>query len=1293
MIDYDGSLKENHHSFKTYDVSKQIGAFKITKEDGISYHYAKAVYSYDYVNKSIDKQSGTSVRTVENKQPYAYTWLLTGITGPDFVDRGGGGDKTKPNGYLDENDWGYWVGFSYGMDDGRYDYQWRLPYSGYEGDLQGTHSYSYGKREDTYLKAVYTKTHTALFIIDPRGDARGAAVDGGSTTLSELKYRLMNILLVKNDKVNVADNLPESIHLLSNGPEANDKDVLTISDIARFEADHGIDLFKVHERRVYLEQDYSLVPFTENSYNGKLTLKNVEFFHKGSETSIIPPIKFEYDESGTSMSARLNYLDEETSYLSLDGSFETGDIIKISAANGTSYARTTGSGRVKFLGGDPFSSVANQSVTVTRTKNPPALKNSYDSWGYFKSDYSNPDDSYQNMDFFRQTTKTSAKQTDVWSLRQIKNPIGSAVHVEYESNRYVANGIGSKKLINFKPGYRVKFKDGSNNDVWLGSDEMWSSNDEFAFSRNAYYKVKGEGYSLVQPLEIEFQMRESDAGDILASGFYPGRSIEMIINGIVSGEMEHSGPLKHSFSIKSITENKVVLSPISNYFSSYFNGLFAKSAYSNTHRIVNLFGFISFDIPLQYGGGIRVKALRIEGGINSQKTTYLYEDGVTSYEPFYDSKLYLPEFEEVYDYVSTGFHYSNWYKYENEYQKTLNQNSQLVDILPSPGVVYGTVSTQSYVDNLPFKSKEVRKFITYDESMTTFDQRSSSYSSGRPINQAKINYILKDKSSQVGLLKSHEIVDASTGNALFTTLNDYQTSDVIANKQGFYEEITNEHRRIYDGDIVGDPNSYVHQANTTRVSFLPTVNKKTVQIDHKLGSSSYTQNLSFDFYSGKVTSVYDEDSYGNKYISKSVPAYQFYDQMGLGFNGGKNMLTQEAASYTYLMDKGFNPDSWSNDDEIKQDASELLTANVQSWSQGIPVLESGAAVERGIYDAFHIQDRRRLIGVPYQNNLLGKKLIFKFEGRSIVFEVISWDENIEGYYVWAVGNKSDLTFLNTAGQEGVVSFYENPHRKHQNFGYTGVGQSSSDGRLSASAFSEIPLGTPVAVSEAIGWQKNSEITKYDIYSHALEASDINENYAATCFDSKNERISATVANARYEEFDYENYENTASSITHTGKGALVVAPGTTRTFGLDLPSKTSTLSAWVHKDQASNFEMRLTYEGATIGSASIDPQKRSGDWYLVEMNTEFSGPVSLNFKNNGSGTLYVDDFRFHPIDATMTSYVYNEWGELTHILDANNLYTEYAYDAMGRLQSVTRETLSHGPVKVSDVQIHYANQE
>jgi hypothetical protein len=60
----------------------------------------------------------------------------------------------------------------------------------------------------------------------------------------------------------------------------------------------------------------------------------------------------------------------------------------------------------------------------------------------------------------------------------------------------------------------------------------------------------------------------------------------------------------------------------------------------------------------------------------------------------------------------------------------------------------------------------------------------------------------------------------------------------------------------------------------------------------------------------------------------------------------------------------------------------------------------------------------------------------------------------------------------------------------------------------------------------------------------------------------------------------------------------------------------------------------------------------------------------------------------------MVSYVYNQWDELSHILNSNNLYTEYRYDGMGRLTSTYVETFqegygNYGVAKTKDILYNY----
>src|SRR5690606_5424162 len=65
-------------------------------------------------------------------------------------------------------------------------------------------------------------------------------------------------------------------------------------------------------------------------------------------------------------------------------------------------------------------------------KNPPCNENFYDYWGMFKSDFVNS--GVENLK--RRPSRISQRSTDVWSLRQVKNSIGSITEITYESHTY-----------------------------------------------------------------------------------------------------------------------------------------------------------------------------------------------------------------------------------------------------------------------------------------------------------------------------------------------------------------------------------------------------------------------------------------------------------------------------------------------------------------------------------------------------------------------------------------------------------------------------------------------------------------------------------------------------------------------------------------------------------------------------------------------------------------------------------------------------------------------------------------
>jgi len=191
----------------SYNVTANIGGYTITNEKGISYHYALPVYTANFGQtiqaSSTVVQQGILTRTLTTPAPYAYAWMLTAVTGPDYVD-------CNANGYADGADWGYWVSFDYGKFQANAGY--RTPETGSTTDIDGSTIYSWGSKEIYYLDAISTRTHTALFIKDVRNDGKGTEqmdykslntqTYGSNTFPATNTLKLREVLLIDNVKLN-----------------------------------------------------------------------------------------------------------------------------------------------------------------------------------------------------------------------------------------------------------------------------------------------------------------------------------------------------------------------------------------------------------------------------------------------------------------------------------------------------------------------------------------------------------------------------------------------------------------------------------------------------------------------------------------------------------------------------------------------------------------------------------------------------------------------------------------------------------------------------------------------------------------------------------------------------------------------------------------------------------------------------------------------------------------------------------------------------------------------------------
>ena len=188
-------------------VSKGIGAFKVTTLDGKTYHYSLPVYNYEMFFRSFETETGEDVKFVDkvNTQPFATHWLLTGVTGPDYVD-------TNSNGKLDAEDYGYWVTFDYGK--WTDSFVWKRETASdkesvtqinpsrrgaggceeYNKKLKETTSRVVGIKQIYYLNSVNTRTHSALFVKSLKQDDVGTKY-----SKSSVFHDVDNLLVTNGD--------------------------------------------------------------------------------------------------------------------------------------------------------------------------------------------------------------------------------------------------------------------------------------------------------------------------------------------------------------------------------------------------------------------------------------------------------------------------------------------------------------------------------------------------------------------------------------------------------------------------------------------------------------------------------------------------------------------------------------------------------------------------------------------------------------------------------------------------------------------------------------------------------------------------------------------------------------------------------------------------------------------------------------------------------------------------------------------------------------------------------------
>jgi len=1224
-----------------------IEGYSITNESGVTYHFGLPAYSYgeESYQQKLDQSNGLVFTRLTRSSPYAYTWYLTTVTGPDYVDR-------NANGIADDGDWGYWVDFEYGKSSDNY--VWRNPSEGYQRDEDNQfQNCSIGYKEVYYLNAIRTRTHVALFEKDTRLDGKGASPavftknsNGGHDTdyftsgqfdnSSASSLALKRIYLLNAADENMA------------GTGAGNPNILDKPDV---DAAGRTALEARSIRVIDFNYDYSLCPNTTNSFDigsptvksGKLTLNSVAMRGKGG-ANLLPATQFSYDLTGADVNTQTGVSLSAGSFSTTNGTFQPGDLIMASGTPnvycGMITSVSSSGGTYTYTLADGSYTGSTTTATVFTTKNPPYNKDMYDSWGMYKGDLDLSKLGVYDANKTRRTSTASQNAQDVWSLRNITSALGSQIKLTYESNKYKPTLTETSVAAIINPNFTTT---------------------------------------------VQFDFSDANDFNYILSGLAVGDNINFItidnFFGLNNGFSEYISdsrdiyPAVHVTGINTSTRSILTDASYSALVNAHSQSGSSHSDFLTTMILIGK----SFRKP---GGGMRVKSIALNNNGTRTTTSYSYlspvtgdDSGISSYDP-----NICDEPDHSYDFFITATDIKNFKK---ALYRDMNSLLAISRELPPPAVMYEYATVTHQVQNpdetvprnLPgatqyqfevFRSNMVgRVDIPVASSYGTTTGRTSASTSWGTMTTHDL--ALVKFTGSIGNVK--RVVQYDAGNKILSEtvnhylhdglenlpLSDFMTQYRARLAQFYYQGYLQE--RYSEVKVVSEqgwtPNSQVMSTLSTREEY-PNIQTGQTVTNYVNGMQTTSQNLAFDFYSGAVTQTLETDAYGNNFMTQTAPAYRQFGGMGLMVNTGtnKNMLTQTAASYMWKVDGSNNKLG-------------LVSASVTTWSNGFAALNTDGST--------HIQDGR--------------------------------GEQVSGTYA----------------PNG------NVWRQQSTYNWLPAGQ-TGDGLTPYASFADFNWSNPSSSDSR--WVKNSDVTLYDVYSKALEAKDINGNFAATRMNYGEQKVILSGGPANYYEIAYSGAEDAALSQTnpifvqaadgtvasgtaHTGGSSLLLGTSGKRGFLYSVPIVTSgnggviagrnyEATVWVKPASGTMSGVKLYYSvGGTVkGSSPGTSVKTAGGWTLVNLivnGSDLTSGTTLAVwcqNDNGSVQAYVDDMRFQPLNAATTAYVYDGFsGELTHILDNNNLYTRFEYDASGRLVRTYKEKLNVGEFKTNQYQYNYGTTQ
>lgn len=862
-------------------VENGIGGYQITTSDGKTYHYMLPVYHYEEIQRTILSHKispfDKDYRESRKITPYATHWLLTAITGPDFV-------KNTPEPYPTEGDYGYWVRFDYGKwTDG---YMWRSPYEDYfymtykqDDTKKSMREFSFGRKQLVYLDKIVTRTHTALFVKSVRQDAKGAEIRNIARNKQEpTAYEDTNLFTETNYLSSSTNYYPKenslkldeiilvrNQDLIINNGGTNSGTVRTVKwgnltpgtiSYNMSHLDKVLDKSDLNQDPNIYEKALKVIRFDNNAYElaigtpstendgGRLTLKGLEILGK-SATSFLPKYEFSY----------INKLSE------VDPS-----IIPNSAAD--DY--------IRYHKSENFEDDA-----MYR-----------DSWGYYKG-----------------------KET-AWSLKEIKTPTGGKIKIKYQKDdyyteaftrRYWKNGLDFKITRDGTDAYLIQIREQCNIspqeidfrdyfekgrpvslDLWIGfrhdyeSFLSWNSTCAiFDLRPNTVLPIVTDVQERALTLKIQ---RYLEYGDLITTWCHSYSGDSEFLNDWFSIEKDCNS--------NSHGCDKVERNTIPEYQAGGFGD-------HDRHHMY--YGIVANKVPGEdTSGGLRVYELTVsdENG-NNYTTQYDYKfpgtqisSGITPFAPVRGTK-YVP--------------------YQTE--------------LPPPRVMYEYVTVKSLGNNNEYLGYSRYHFNTLKPVENIFNPNLSidgifkavvedwgEINSSQKIYAVRVN--LFDNTASLGTLLSFDIYNKQDQliSSKKTNLLDYNLIGTSGRPQGVYEESFNSLKSVWRKET--DYLTYIFHTqkmnlkkrllNASSKTIYPLMVENTEDISGNNKTLTWQEN--WDSILGRPLDTKTQMSDGTYVLNRVIPAFKFYSDMGSKVDNVdyKNMLTQEAMNITFISPDNVN---------------------------------------------------------------------------------------------------------------------------------------------------------------------------------------------------------------------------------------------------------------------------------------------------------------------------------------------------------------------------------------------------